>query len=104
MKIKTEKHYSCDWFWNYKPVRKCHNVVKTVTHYKKKPECKTVPKYHCEEKWDVDQYGKKVSKVKTFDLKSSKNISNLLIRYRQGIQNLMFLSQGVFEQSIICKT
>merc|ERR1712168_1353595 len=59
MKIKTEKHYSCDWFWNYTPVRKCHNVIKAVTHYKKKPECKTVPKYHCEEKWDVDQYGTK---------------------------------------------
>merc|ERR1712168_828626 len=60
MKLKTEKYYSCEWFWNYKPIRKCHNVVKTVTHYKKKPECKTVPKYHCEEKWDKDEYGKKV--------------------------------------------
>ena len=59
MKLKTEKHYSCEWFWNYKPIRKCHNVVKTVTHYKKKPECKTVPKYHCEEKWDKDEYEKK---------------------------------------------
>merc|ERR1712180_95668 len=60
MKTKTEKHYSCEWFWNYKPVRKCHNVVKTVTHYKKKPECKTIPKYHCEEKWEVDHHGEKV--------------------------------------------
>ena len=66
MKLKTEKHYSCEWFWNYKPIRKCHNVVKTVTHYKKKPECKTVPKYHCEEKWDKDEYGKKVRKVQFF--------------------------------------
>ena len=66
MKIKNEKHYSCEWFWNYKPVRKCHNVVKTVTHYKKKPECKTIPKYHCEEKWDKDEYGKKVSKIQSF--------------------------------------
>merc|ERR1711962_251863 len=60
MKLKTEKHYSCEWFWNYKPIKKCHNVVKTVTHYKKKPECKTVPKYHCEEKWEVDHHGEKV--------------------------------------------
>jgi hypothetical protein len=60
MKMKTEKHYSCEWFWNYKPVRKCHNVTKTITHYKKKPECTKVPKYHCEEKWEIDEYGKKV--------------------------------------------
>ena len=63
MKMKTEKHYSCEWFWNYKPVRKCHNVTKTITHYKKKPECTKVPKYHCEEKWEVDDYGKKVCRL-----------------------------------------
>jgi len=60
MKMKTEKHYSCEWFWNYKPIKKCHNVTKTITHYKKKPECTKVPKYHCEEKWEVDDHGKKV--------------------------------------------
>ena len=60
MKMKTEKHYSCEWFWNYKPIKKCHNVTKTITHHKKKPECTKVPKYHCEEKWEVDDHGKKV--------------------------------------------
>ena len=86
MKLKTEKHYSCEWFWNYKPVRKCHNVVKTVTHYKKKPECKTVPKYHCEEKWEVDHHGKKVSKVNMFLLKRAvRKLAPILLIYpRQG--------------------
>jgi len=60
MKMKTVKHTSCEWFWNYQPIRKCHNVTKTITHYKKKPECTKVPKYHCEEKWEVDDHGKKV--------------------------------------------
>merc|ERR1712190_59018 len=60
MKIKTVKHTSCEWFWNHQPVRKCHNVIKTITHHKKKPECTKVPKYHCEEKWEVDDHGKKV--------------------------------------------
>jgi len=60
MKIKTVKHTSCEWFWKHQPVKKCHNVVKTITHHKKKPECTKVPKYHCEEKWEVDDHGKKV--------------------------------------------
>jgi len=60
MKMKDVKHTSCEWFWNYQSVKKCHNVTKTITHYKKKPKCTKVPKYHCEEKWEVDDHGKKV--------------------------------------------
>merc|ERR1711874_589983 len=46
MKIRTVKHSTCEWFWKHQPVKKCHNVVKTITHHKKKPECTKVPKYH----------------------------------------------------------
>merc|ERR1712190_492860 len=31
MKMKDVKHTSCEWFWNYQSVRKCHNVTKTIT-------------------------------------------------------------------------
>jgi hypothetical protein len=41
-------------------VKKCVNVTKTITHPKLKPNCTTIPKYHCTEKWKIEPTGEKV--------------------------------------------
>ena len=60
MEMENVTAYDCEWFWKHVDVKKCVNVTKTITHSKLKPNCTTIPKYHCTEKWEIDGRGDKV--------------------------------------------
>ena len=50
----------CEWFWDYHDVKECVNVTREIVHEKMKPNCTIIPKYHCTEKWEVDENGTQV--------------------------------------------
>ena len=60
MEMKNVTAYDCEWFWDHRPVKKCVNVTRQLNHTKMMPNCTTIPKYHCTERWEVDEYGNKV--------------------------------------------
>ena len=57
MEMKNVTAYDCEWFWDYRHVKKCVNETRELVHYKMKPNCTTIPKYHCTEKWEEDEHG-----------------------------------------------
>ena len=60
MEMKNVTAYDCEWFWDHRPVKKCVNVTRQLNHTKMMPNCTTIPKYHCTERWEVDEHGNKV--------------------------------------------
>ena len=60
MTMKNETFSSCEWFWRNTTVNTCVNVTKEIIHEKKKPNCTTIPKYNCVERWENDTDGNQV--------------------------------------------
>ena len=60
MEMKNVTAYDCEWFWDHRQVKKCVNVTRQLNHTKMMPNCTTIPKYHCTERWEVDEHGNKV--------------------------------------------